>query len=298
MWGHLILGYCKSSIKWKISKIATSKIKQGFGGKTGNKGAVVIRFNLDNTSVIVANAHLESGQKNLSERLAQFTEIKEDCTVGKRKKSYRFDSHKWRFLIGDLNFRINLDYEEAKALAQNFGNDDKKILLEKDQLNIAKITEEVMSDVREGPINFRPTYKYDDNSDSYDTSKKMRAPAWWDRILWFENEKHIDQLSYERKENQFSDHRPVLSFMSIMTYTHDKKLMRELKQQMVQQKARAFDIEKDSYFNYAVTGKYDDQDPAKDIDIEDFSRARTQQFEGSAGIEPKDFTLASFTEEK
>jgi len=74
----LILGYCKSSIKWKISKIATTKIKQGFGGKTGNKGAVVVRFNLDDTSIIVVNAHLESGQKNLVERISQFQDIKEN----------------------------------------------------------------------------------------------------------------------------------------------------------------------------------------------------------------------------
>jgi len=80
--------------------------------------------------------------------------------------------------MGDLNFRINLDYEEAKVSSQNFSADDQKILREKDQLNIAKVTEEVMIDVREGQLNFKPTYKYDENSDVYDTSKKMRAPAW------------------------------------------------------------------------------------------------------------------------
>jgi hypothetical protein len=30
----------------------------------------------------------------------------------------------------------------------------------------------------EGPLIFRPTYRYDVGTDTYDTSEKMRIPAW------------------------------------------------------------------------------------------------------------------------
>jgi hypothetical protein len=30
----------------------------------------------------------------------------------------------------------------------------------------------------EGPLLFRPTYRYDVGTDYYDTSEKMRIPAW------------------------------------------------------------------------------------------------------------------------
>jgi hypothetical protein len=73
--GLLLLGFCKSSLNSKISKIATTKIKEGFGEKARNKGECIVRFNLDDSSIIVTNAHLESGQKQLYERLFQFKEI-------------------------------------------------------------------------------------------------------------------------------------------------------------------------------------------------------------------------------
>lgn len=31
---------------------------------------------------------------------------------------------------------------------------------------------------QEGPLLFRPTYRYDIGVDTYDTSEKMRIPAW------------------------------------------------------------------------------------------------------------------------
>ena len=41
--------------------------------------------------------------------------------------------------------------------------------------------------VREAPIAFRPTYKFDKNTPDpfgYDTSEKRRVPAWTDRIFF------------------------------------------------------------------------------------------------------------------
>ena len=47
---------------------------------------------------------------------------------------------------------------------------------------------QVFKEFQEGPINFAPTYKYDLFSDDYDTSEKMRTPAWTDRVLWRRNQ--------------------------------------------------------------------------------------------------------------
>lgn len=74
---------------------------------------------------------------------------------------------------------------------------------------------------QEGPLLFRPTYKYDLGSDDYDTSEKFRIPAWTgsfclpritrfdaflDRILYMGSQ--LDLSRYSRAELRGSDHRP------------------------------------------------------------------------------------------
>jgi hypothetical protein len=39
-------------------------------------------------------------------------------------------------------------------------------------------TEVAFAGYNEGPLLFRPTYRYDAGTDQYDTSDKMRVPAW------------------------------------------------------------------------------------------------------------------------
>lgn len=58
----------------------------------------------------------------------------------------------------------------------------------------------------EAPVLFRPTYKYDNYSEIYDTSEKQRIPAWTDRILYTGAD--IDVNRYQRAELLASDHRP------------------------------------------------------------------------------------------
>lgn len=78
--------------------------------------------------------------------------------------------------------------------------------------------------MQEGPLSFKPTFKYDDDCDTYDTSKKMRVPSWTDRILY---KPDFCELSYyNRREHKFSDHRPVLAIFKCQV----KKVNHEFKQ--------------------------------------------------------------------
>lgn len=46
------------------------------------------------------------------------------------------------------------------------------------QLKQAMDAQQAFHGYEEGPILFRPTYRYNIGTDVYDTSEKMRIPAW------------------------------------------------------------------------------------------------------------------------
>lgn len=69
----------------------------------------------------------------------------------------------------------------------------------------------------EPPLNFRPTYKLDTNSDEYDTGSKKRIPAWTDRVLYVKSEGFRCTAYDSDPSLRTSDHRPVFaSFISVI----------------------------------------------------------------------------------
>ena len=69
-----------------------------------------------------------------------------------------------------------------------------------------KQTGSVFNQFKEGEINFAPTYKFDKQSDEYDSGPKKRVPSWCDRILYASTDCEVTQLTYESKYSQVSDH--------------------------------------------------------------------------------------------
>ena len=116
--------------------------------------------------------------------------------------------HEICILNGDLNYRIDSMSRNVVIDAVRQNNLSK--LLERDQLLASKRKNPSfrLRTFTEAPITFAPTYKYDVNSDEYDTSDKKRSPAWCDRIL-YRGVGKVKQTEYRRHEVRASDHRPV-----------------------------------------------------------------------------------------
>lgn len=85
-------------------------------------------------------------------------------------------------------------------------DDDLDTLVAADQLKRMMDSKLVFPGYEEGPLIFRPTYKYDLGTTRYDSSEKMRAPAWTDRVLYRGTD--LDLSKYSRAELTGSDHRP------------------------------------------------------------------------------------------
>ena len=76
-------------------------------------------------------------------------------------------SHDYKFIFGDLNFRISLPFETVRDEIRKCNY---AYLWSKDQLMQSRITSSILNKFSEGELNFDPTYKYDDHSNNYDTS--------------------------------------------------------------------------------------------------------------------------------
>jgi len=152
----------------------------------GNKGATLIRFSYENTSFCFANCHLESGfsEDLITKRAQQMDAIFETAFVTQRGTTeghYSLGSHQVKVLLGDFNYRIFREDTQVRRLITLNDFDE---LFKYDEFERAKKLCVRIAEFEEGPLTFEPTYKYDHDSDIYDTSSKKRVPAWCDRIFY------------------------------------------------------------------------------------------------------------------
>ncbi|CAM9721724.1 unnamed protein product, partial [Ectocarpus fasciculatus] len=84
-------------------------------------------------------------------------------------------------------------------------------LLDFDQLTLARSRGAAFKGLSEARVTFEPSYKYDKGSQHFDTSRKMRPPAWTDRILFSPaGPLGVSSLAYTSVPGScHSDHRPV-----------------------------------------------------------------------------------------
>ena len=209
---HLVI-FIRSSLIKDISKVKTNTVKTGAKNLLGNKGAVGISFNIFNLSLMFINCHLAALQGRIIQRNIDF----ERCVTNMAENYQGFD---FIVLMGDLNYRLNnlnINMEKIKSEHLKF--------LTYDQLKHEKNTKRLnMCGFREGEINFKPTFKYWNNTNNYqyiDTHKIDQAPAWTDRILYKKNDTctnvvDVVQDKYDSMQDIImSDHKPVYSYFTL-----------------------------------------------------------------------------------
>ncbi|KAL7976051.1 hypothetical protein Chor_009729 [Crotalus horridus] len=181
MQGILLLLFARQAHLPFIQGVRSQFTRTGLHGYWGNKGGVSIRLSLYGHSVCFLNCHLPAHLENAKQRLDDFEHILEMQHFEEKTFPSALD-HELLFWFGDLNFRIE-DYG-LHFIRESISSSRFNLLWEKDQLNMARKKMFFLQEFSEGPLKFKPTYKFDLYSDQYDTSEKKRKPAWTDRILW------------------------------------------------------------------------------------------------------------------
>ncbi|RKP29107.1 DNase I-like protein [Metschnikowia bicuspidata] len=198
--------------------------KTGLGGISASKGAIAVSFNYSATSFCFICAHLAAGQGNVDDRHQNYKAIAK-ILFSKKKKIREHDAVIW---LGDFNFRIDLPTDRVKALVEQ---KNYQLLLEHDQLGKQMATGETFPFFDEKEISFPPTYKFDNNTKTYDTSEKQRTPAWTDRILNLSRSNILKQGVYDSEQDIiFSDHRPVYSIFTASVSVVNEKAKKEVTQ--------------------------------------------------------------------
>ena len=212
----------------KVEACATGDVACGIGNVLRNKGCAAafldLRVRYDKTSgsakLLVISAHLAAHAHKANDRDADFHRI---CRELLPQMPSEWGAHDLLdcldccLFAGDLNYRLDLPRAEAErgALAGDYA-----ALLDYDQLKRRKASGTAFADFFEGPINFAPTFKFDQRSATYDSSKKMRVPSWTDRVLYIprssrKKSPELTLASYDSVDTRSSDHRPVVATFAL-----------------------------------------------------------------------------------
>jgi inositol-1,4,5-trisphosphate 5-phosphatase len=206
--GIYLLVLVKKSLRKNVSLIDSNTTKTGVYGTMGNKGFFTLTLKCFDSLISFGSGHFEAGQSKNEDRISTLIQLL-NKSVNINDVEFTFKDIDFWIILGDLNFRIDLSYEDAISLIK-----DKKydVLYNLDKFNTSRENYPFLKEyIKEREINFEPTYKYVKGSNEYAYDEdKVRVPAWTDRIFYCKN-KNIKMLTYDTiKSIKYSDHRPVV----------------------------------------------------------------------------------------
>lgn len=243
--GVNIAVFVKSSLRPHVGGVQDAEAPVGMMGVMGNKGGVSLRMRLFDSTFCFVCAHLAAHRNAVAQRNADFAAIM-------AKTEFRDDSraeaaaaaaarglavpelgrvgildHDFVVWFGDFNYRIVETVSTEKCFELACGGDgDLEQLRVRDQLNIERAAQRSFHGFAEGPLTFRPTYKFQPGTSLYEQrpDKKLRAPAWCDRVLWRTGgdvePRHFRQLYYGSVDELCtSDHKPVHALFEVAVKT-------------------------------------------------------------------------------
>lgn len=259
MSGIIIYVFARQKLMKYLGNIGTAQVGTGVMGRGGNKGGVSITFSLYRRRVTVVSSHFAAHKDNVAKRRNDYISIVRNMAFAKEKdlipvpsppvrsattpKSSFMEEDRYETLksmdtetgetevssglqqaelliwLGDFNYRLETSYEAA---LDHIRQNKALSLLSVDQCRREMKEENVFVGLREGKIQFNPTYKFDKGpGGGYDSSEKKRVPAWTDRIF-FRGSKEFVGIEEEEEEEEIekplNEEEPLIPFESSVSF--------------------------------------------------------------------------------
>jgi hypothetical protein len=178
--GLYVLIFVKSSLINYIKNFDYQIIKTGLKGTLGNKGSLLLRFNINDTSIALSCSHLSSGQDKNEERKNELINIL--TSNFKKYPSLAFKDYDYYFIFGDVNARLDLSLNDKiiNDLIKNHSKDTNtefSCLFQHDQFNEYQKENTIIGEMGEASVKFSPSYKYIIGETNYHISFNLLAPA-------------------------------------------------------------------------------------------------------------------------
>lgn len=227
--GMFMVVFVKEGVKEAITELECGSAGTGLLGMMGNKGAVVVRFKLRQTSVCIVNCHLAAHTEELERRNQDYNDINSKLSFSLHNRNINISEHDVVLWLGDLNYRLSeIDSNHVKKHIRHRAWPD---LINFDQLTRQRMLKKAFSDYSEGAIAFQPTFKYQVGTDEFN---ELRTPAWCDRVLW--KGENVEQLHYHSHPSLLtSDHKPVSALFNVGTKEFNRELEKTCRENVMKE---------------------------------------------------------------
>jgi hypothetical protein len=179
LWQIRIAVFVRKSVRHLVSDVSTSTVATGFAGIVKNKGASAVSIVVNGTKCLFICSHLAARPERVQQRKTMTAEILKGLKLMSPSGIELFPELAFGhiFWFGDLNYRVDLPFDQCIAHVEKTDPPLIAPLYETDQLRNARNVGDTLASFHEQAINFTPTYRLEPGTASYG-NKRGQSPSW------------------------------------------------------------------------------------------------------------------------
>jgi len=179
LWQIRIAVLVRASVRHFVSDVSTSTVATGFAGIVKNKGASAVSMVINGIKCLFICSHLAARPERVTQRKTMTADILKGLKLPSPSGGDLFPEAAFGhiFWFGDLNYRVDLPFEQCIAHVEQTNPPLIAPLYETDQLRTARYLGETLASFHEQTINFTPTYRLEPGTANYG-NKRGQSPSW------------------------------------------------------------------------------------------------------------------------